>query len=65
MTTSVSQVTLVPDATRSTGQLSPQTWMAAAETKTVIKALEAGGSAGRFVGRCGRDAMAHRTDKGY
>ncbi|MBT7249901.1 MAG: CCA tRNA nucleotidyltransferase [Rhodospirillaceae bacterium] len=63
MTTSVSQVTLVPDATRSTGQLSPQTWMAAAETKTVIKALEAGGSAVRFVGGCVRDAMAHRTIK--
>jgi len=60
MTTTVSLVSLIPDATHSTGQLPPLDWMTAAETRQVIAALQAGGAAVRFVGGCVRDTIAHR-----
>ena len=43
------------------GELPPQDWLDAAETKAVVAALSAGGAQPRFVGGCVRDALAHRT----
>lgn len=42
------------------GQLPPQPWMLAPETKTVIAALTAQGADVRFVGGCVRDAVLQR-----
>ncbi len=60
MTTSVSLVSLIPDASFSTGQLPPLQWLHADETRQVVAALEAGGTAVRFIGGCVRDTIAHR-----
>ncbi|MBT3306944.1 MAG: CCA tRNA nucleotidyltransferase [Alphaproteobacteria bacterium] len=46
-----------------TGKLSPQPWLDAPETQTVIAALTAGGADVRFVGGCVRDAMSQRPVK--
>ena len=43
-----------------TGKISPQPWLTAPETRTVIEALTADGTEVRFVGGCVRDAMARR-----
>jgi len=42
------------------GELPPQPWMEAEETKAVIAALSADGASPRFVGGCVRDSLAHR-----
>jgi len=42
------------------GQLSPQSWMEAPETRAVIAALTADGAEVRFVGGCVRDAVQNR-----
>lgn len=42
------------------GQLSPQDWMRAADTRAVIAALSADGAQVRFVGGCVRDAVKNR-----
>jgi len=42
------------------GQLSPQGWMQAAETRAVIAALTADGAEVRFVGGCVRDSVQNR-----
>lgn len=60
MTTTVSLVSLVPDANHATGQLPLLDWLTADETKTVVDALQAGGTEIRFIGGCVRDAIAHR-----
>jgi poly(A) polymerase len=44
-----------------TGKISPQPWLTAPETRTVVEALTADGAEVRFVGGCVRDAMARRT----
>ena len=46
-----------------TGKLSPQPWLDAPETKTVIGALTADGAEVRFIGGCVRDAMANHPAK--
>ena len=46
-----------------TGKLSPQPWLDAPETKTVIGALTAAGAEVRFIGGCVRDAMANHPAK--
>ncbi|MCH7936896.1 MAG: CCA tRNA nucleotidyltransferase [Proteobacteria bacterium] len=43
-----------------TGKISPQPWLTAPETRTVVEALTADGTEVRFVGGCVRDAMAQR-----
>ena len=43
-----------------TGKISPQPWLTAPETRTVVEALTADGVEVRFVGGCVRDAMARR-----
>ena len=43
-----------------TGKISPQPWLTAPETRTVVEALTADGAEVRFVGGCVRDAMARR-----
>ena len=43
-----------------TGKISPQPWLTAPETRTVVEALTADGAEVRFVGGCVRDAMACR-----
>ncbi|MAF94501.1 MAG: tRNA nucleotidyltransferase [Rhodospirillaceae bacterium] len=43
-----------------TGKISPQPWLTAPETRTVVEALTADGAEVRFVGGCVRDAMAQR-----
>jgi len=58
--TRVARVSLVPDATLKTGQLPPQDWLEAPHTKAVIDALQAGGTAVRFIGGCVRDTIAHK-----
>ncbi len=45
------------------GELAPQDWLEAEETRAVIDALSAGGAQPRFVGGCVRDALAHRPVK--
>jgi poly(A) polymerase len=45
------------------GQLSPQGWMEASETKAVVAALMAEGAEVRFVGGCVRDSVLHRPIK--
>jgi poly(A) polymerase len=42
------------------GALTPQPWMTAAETRTVIEALSAAGCEVRFIGGCVRDALLRR-----
>jgi poly(A) polymerase len=42
------------------GQLEPQDWMEAPETRAVVAALQAGGAGVRFVGGCVRDALLKR-----
>ncbi len=42
------------------GELPPQDWLDAAETKAVMQALSAQGASPRFVGGCVRDALARR-----
>ena len=44
-------------------KISPQPWMAAAETRQVIEALAADGAEARFVGGCVRDAVLGRPVK--
>ena len=46
-----------------TAKLEPQPWMTAAETRAVLAALGAEGSAVRFVGGCVRDAILERPVK--
>lgn len=60
MTTNVSTVSLVPNASKTTGQLPLQDWISAKAPRTVIAALEAQGTSVRFIGGCVRDAFAHR-----
>lgn len=45
------------------GTIDPQPWMTAPETRAVIAALTAKGTAVRFVGGCVRDAIVHRAVK--
>lgn len=45
------------------GQLAPQPWMDAPETKAVVAALMADGADVRFVGGCVRDSVLHRPIK--
>ena len=45
------------------GELPPQDWLEAEETRAVMAALSAGGAQPRFVGGCVRDALAHRPVK--
>lgn len=45
------------------GQLSPQAWMEAPETRAVVAALSAEGAEVRFVGGCVRDAVLKRSIK--
>lgn len=45
------------------GQLPPQDWMEAAETRAVVAALTADGAEVRFVGGCVRDAVLKRPIK--
>jgi poly(A) polymerase len=45
------------------GELPPQDWLEAAETRAVIAALSADGAQPRFVGGCVRDALARRPVK--
>ncbi|MBR9971242.1 CCA tRNA nucleotidyltransferase [Magnetospirillum sulfuroxidans] len=54
---------LLSDGSEPVGQLSPQDWMAAAETQTVIAALVADGAEVRFVGGCVRDSVLKRAIK--
>jgi poly(A) polymerase len=51
------------DPSKPLGQLSPQAWMEAAETKAVVAALTAEGAEVRFVGGCVRDAVLKRQIK--
>ncbi|HEY7607659.1 MAG TPA: CCA tRNA nucleotidyltransferase [Alphaproteobacteria bacterium] len=44
-------------------KITPQTWMTAAETQAVIKALTSEGAEARFVGGCVRDAVLGRPVK--
>ena len=53
----------VPGSTEPLGQLSPQPWMEAAETRAVVAALTADGADVRFVGGCVRDSVLHRPIK--
>jgi len=53
----------VPGGAEPLGQLSPQDWMDAPETKRVVAALTAEGSEVRFVGGCVRDAVLKRRIK--
>lgn len=53
---------LVP-GTEPLGQLSPQPWMDAPETKAVVAALTADGADVRFVGGCVRDSVLKRDIK--
>jgi poly(A) polymerase len=57
--TSISPETGLP-RDRPVGQLPPQPWMSAAETKVVITALTAEGADVRFVGGCVRDSVLNR-----
>jgi poly(A) polymerase len=43
------------------GELPPQDWLEAEETRAVMAALSADGAQPRFVGGCVRDALAHRA----
>lgn len=45
------------------GELPPQDWLDAEETRAVMAALSIGGAQPRFVGGCVRDALAHRPVK--
>jgi poly(A) polymerase len=45
------------------GQLHPQSWMTAPETRAVIEALAIGGCEVRFIGGCVRDALLKRPVK--
>ncbi|CCG42935.1 CCA tRNA nucleotidyltransferase [Magnetospirillum molischianum] len=49
-----------PSLTEPIGQLSPQRWMQAPETRAVIAALMADGVTVRFVGGCVRDSVQNR-----
>ena len=60
MKTTASQVSLVSNASTTTGQLPIQDWISTKATRTVIAALEAKGTSVRFIGGCVRDAIAHR-----
>jgi poly(A) polymerase len=53
-------ITAVHPGAEPQGQLGPEPWLTAPETKAVFKALEAGGKPARFVGGCVRNALAHR-----
>lgn len=53
----------VPGSTEPLGQLSPQPWMDAPETRAVVAALTADGADVRFVGGCVRDSVLHRPIK--
>lgn len=53
----------VVPGTEPLGQLPPQPWMEAAETKAVVAALRAEGAEVRFVGGCVRDAVLKRAIK--
>lgn len=54
---------LMSDGSEPVGQLSPQPWMEAAETRAVIAALTADGAEVRFVGGCVRDSVLRRPIK--
>jgi len=54
---------MVSGSTEPLGQLSPQPWMEAAETRAVVAALMAEGAEVRFVGGCVRDSVLHRPIK--
>ena len=60
MTTTVSRITLVPDASEAIGQLPLDPWIVAVDTQAVVAALQARGTAVRFVGGCVRDSLARR-----
>lgn len=51
------------DRSQPLGQLPPQAWMQAAETRQVVDALTARGAEVRFVGGCVRDSLLHRPIK--
>jgi poly(A) polymerase len=53
----------VPGSAEPLGQLPPQPWMDAAETRAVIAALTAEGAEVRFVGGCVRDSVLRRPIK--
>lgn len=53
----------VPGSTEPLGQLSPQEWMEAPETRQVVAALMADGADVRFVGGCVRDSVLKRPIK--
>ena len=53
----------VPGSTDPLGQLPPQPWMEAPETRAVVAALTADGADVRFVGGCVRDSVLHRPIK--
>ena len=52
-----------PGSTEPLGQLPPQPWMEAPETRAVVAALTADGADVRFVGGCVRDSVLHRPIK--
>ncbi|HLO78569.1 MAG TPA: CCA tRNA nucleotidyltransferase [Magnetospirillum sp.] len=53
----------VSGSTEPLGQLAPQPWMDADETRAVVAALMADGADVRFVGGCVRDSVLHRPIK--
>lgn len=59
----VSEMTLPVRPGAPVGQIPPQPWMAAAETRAVLAALAEGGSEVRFIGGCVRDAVLNRPVK--
>ncbi len=54
---------MVSGSSEPLGQLSPQPWMEAPETRAVVAALMAEGAEVRFVGGCVRDSVLHRPIK--
>jgi poly(A) polymerase len=54
---------VMPGSTEPLGQLPPQPWMDAPETKAVVAALMADGADVRFVGGCVRDSVLKRPIK--
>ena len=54
------EITFAVKGLQPTGKISPQPWMTAPETRTIVDALTAGEADVRFVGGCVRDGLAHR-----
>lgn len=54
---------VISDGSEPVGQLSPQDWLSAPETRAVIAALTKDGSQVRFVGGCVRDSVCRRPVK--